>query len=38
MLVKLPPVIVIPEELVKNDMHRQLVICDLKGNLKTEPY
>ena len=38
MLVKLPPVIVRPEELVKNDMHWWLVICNLKGNLKKEPY
>jgi len=32
--VKLPPYIVRPEELVKNDM--QLVTCNLKGNLKIQ--
>jgi hypothetical protein len=30
---KLPPVIVTPVALGKNDMHWQLVICNLKGNL-----
>jgi hypothetical protein len=31
MLVKVPPVIVRPEELVKNDM--SFTACNLKGNL-----